>query len=233
MNMIMINLFEIFDPSIGEYQYQIQFKIQFNWLYMFAPIILFPNLYWLIPSRLVIIYKLIVKYLFNEFKIVITNKYIINAPIFLRIVIYIILLNLVRLFPYVFTLTRHLMFNLSISVSLWFRFMVYSIINIPKKILRHLVPLNSPKLLIHFIVIIELIRLIIRPWTLAIRLSANLISGHLILILLRNFLINFISYFPFSLLIETILLLLEISMAFIQSYVFSILLILYFSESTN
>jgi ATP synthase subunit 6 len=227
----MINLFEIFDPSIGEYQ--IQFKIQFNWLYMFVPIILFPNLYWLIPSRLVIIYKLIIKYLFNEFKIVITDKYVINIPIFLRIVIYIILLNLVRLFPYIFTLTRHLIFNLSISVSLWFGFIIYSIINIPRKTLRHLVPLNSPKFLIHFIVIIELIRLIIRPWTLAIRLSANLISGHLILILLRNFLINFISYFLLSLLIETILLLLEISIAFIQSYVFSILLILYFSESTN
>jgi ATP synthase subunit 6 len=231
MNMIMINLFEIFDPSIGEYQ--IQFKIQFNWLYIFVPIILFPNLYWLIPSRLVIIYKLIIKYLFNEFKIVITDKYVINIPIFLRIVIYIILLNLVRLFPYIFTLTRHLIFNLSISVSLWFGFIIYSIINIPRKTLRHLVPLNSPKFLIHFIVIIELIRLIIRPWTLAIRLSANLISGHLILILLRNFLINFISYFLLSLLIETILLLLEISIAFIQSYVFSILLILYFSESTN
>jgi ATP synthase subunit 6 len=227
----MINLFEIFDPSIGEYQ--IQFKIQFNWLYIFVPIILFPNLYWLIPSRLVIIYKLIIKYLFNEFKIVITDKYVINIPIFLRIVIYIILLNLVRLFPYIFTLTRHLIFNLSISVSLWFGFIIYSIINIPRKTLRHLVPLNSPKFLIHFIVIIELIRLIIRPWTLAIRLSANLISGHLILILLRNFLINFISYFLLSLLIETILLLLEISIAFIQSYVFSILLILYFSESTN
>jgi ATP synthase subunit 6 len=227
----MINLFEIFDPSIGEYQ--IQFKIQFNWLYIFVPIMLFPNLYWLIPSRLVIIYKLIIKYLFNEFKIVITDKYVINIPIFLRIVIYIILLNLVRLFPYIFTLTRHLIFNLSISVSLWFGFIIYSIINIPRKTLRHLVPLNSPKFLIHFIVIIELIRLIIRPWTLAIRLSANLISGHLILILLRNFLINFISYFLLSLLIETILLLLEISIAFIQSYVFSILLILYFSESTN
>jgi ATP synthase subunit 6 len=227
MNMIMINLFEIFDPSIRRNQ------IQLNWIFILTPIILFPNLYWLIPSRLVIIFKLLIDYLFNEFKIIITNKYIINISVFLGIIIYIIILNLIRLIPYIFTLTRHLIFNLSISLSLWIRFIIYSVINFPIKTLRHLVPLNSPKFLINFIVIIELIRLIIRPWTLSIRLSANLIAGHLILVLLRNFLINFILLSSFTIIIENILLILEISIAFIQAYVFSILLILYFYESIN
>lgn len=225
MKMIMINnLFEIFDPSINNY-------IQLNWIFIFFPIIIFPNSYWLIPSRILIIYKLFIKYLFNEFKIIIINKYIINIFLFLRIIIYIITLNLFRLIPYIFTSTRHLLFNLSIAFSIWLRFIIYSIINFPIKTLRHLVPLNSPKFLINFIVIIELIRLFIRPWTLSIRLSANLISGHLILILLRNFIINFILLFPFTLLIQNILLILEISIALIQAYVFSILLTLYFSES--
>lgn len=226
MKMILINLFETFDPSINN-------SIQLNWIFIIFPIILFPNLYWLIPSRITIIFKLLIKYLFNEFKIIITNKYLININLFLRIIIYIIILNLFRLIPYIFTLTRHLIFNLSISFSLWFRFIIYSLINFPIKTLSHLVPLNSPKFLINFIVIIELIRLIIRPWTLSIRLSANLISGHLILILLRNFIINFIILLPFTLFIQNILLILEISIAFIQAYVFSILLILYFSESIN
>lgn len=224
MKMIMINLFETFDPSINNY-------FQLNWIFIFTPIIIFPNIYWLIPSRIIIIFKLFIKYLFNEYKIIISNKYIINIVIFLRIIIYIILLNLFRLIPYIFTSTRHLLFNLSISLSLWIRFIIYSIINFPIKTLRHLVPLNSPKFLINFIVIIELIRLIIRPWTLSIRLSANLISGHLILILLRNFIINFLLLSPITLIIQNILLTLEISIALIQAYVFSILLTLYFSES--
>lgn len=224
MKMIMINLFETFDPSINYY-------FQLNWIFIYTPIIIFPNIYWLIPSRIIIIFKLFIKYLFNEYKIIISNKYIINIIIFLRIIIYIILLNLFRLIPYIFTSTRHLLFNLSISLSLWIRFIIYSIINFPIKTLRHLVPLNSPKFLINFIVIIELIRLIIRPWTLSIRLSANLISGHLILILLRNFIINFLLLSPITLIIQNILLILEISIALIQAYVFSILLTLYFSES--
>lgn len=92
---------------------------------------------------------------------------------------------------------------------------------------------NSPVFLINFIIIIELIRLIIRlyQWTLSIRLSANLISGHLILTLLGIFIRNFISILPINLIIQNILLTLEIFISIIQSYVFSILLILYFSES--
>nr|ALO64437.1 ATP synthase F0 subunit 6 [Bombus terrestris] len=224
MKMIMMNLFETFDPSINNY-------FQLNWIFMFTPIIIFPNMYWLIPSRIMMIFKLFIKYLFNEYKMIMSNKYIMNIVMFLSIMIYIMLLNLFSLIPYIFTSTSHLLFNLSMSLSLWMSFMIYSIINFPIKTLSHLVPLNSPKFLMNFMVIIELISLIIRPWTLSIRLSANLISGHLILILLSNFMMNFLLLSPITLMIQNMLLTLEISMALIQAYVFSILLTLYFSES--
>nr|DBA43563.1 TPA_asm: ATP6 [Bombus haemorrhoidalis] len=224
MKMNMMNLFETFDPSINNY-------MQMNWIFMLMPIIMFPNMYWMIPSRMTMMFKLLVKFLFNEFKMIMTNKFINNSFMFISIMIYIMMLNLFSLFPYIFTLTSHLMFNMSISLTLWLSFIIYSFINFPMKTLSHLVPLNSPKFLMNFMVIIELISLIIRPWTLSIRLSANLISGHLILILLSNFMMNFIFLSPISLLIQNMLLILEISMALIQAYVFSILLTLYFSES--
>nr|ALO64602.1 ATP synthase F0 subunit 6 [Bombus lapidarius] len=224
MKLTMMNLFETFDPSIN-------MNIQLNWIFMFIPIIIFPNLYWLIPSRMLMIFNLLIKYLFNEFKMITSNSYSMNINLFLSIMIYIMMLNLFSLIPYIFTSTSHLMFNLSMSFSMWLSFMIYSTLNFPMKTLSHLVPLNSPKFLMNFMVIIELISLIIRPWTLSIRLSANLISGHLILILLSNFMMNFMLLSPFTLMIQNILLILEISMAFIQAYVFSILLTLYFSES--
>nr|DBA43836.1 TPA_asm: ATP6 [Bombus trifasciatus] len=224
MNM-MNNLFETFDPSI--------YYFQFNWIFMIIPTIMFPNLYWLIPSRMMMLMNLLIKYLMNEFKLIMTNKFVMNISMFLSIMMYIMLLNLFSLIPYIFTVTSHLLFNMSMSLSMWLSFMIYSFMKFPMKSLSHLVPTNSPKLLMNFMVIIELISLIIRPWTLSIRLSANLISGHLILILLSNFMMNFMYYFPFTTMIQNTLLILEISMALIQSYVFSILLILYFSESKN
>lgn len=224
MKLTLINLFEIFDPSSNNY-------LSLNWLFIFLPILVFPRIYWLIQSRILYIIKLLLNFIYNEFKIISKSKYQSNIIIFIRLIIYIIIVNIFRLIPYIFTLTRHLLLNIALSLTLWFRFLIYLIYNNYIAFLRHLVPLNSPVFLINFIVIIELIRLIIRPWTLSIRLSANLISGHLILTLLGIFIRNFISILPINLLIQNILLILEIFISIIQSYVFSILLILYFSES--
>jgi F-type H+-transporting ATPase subunit a len=95
----------------------------------------------------------------------------------------------------------------------------------------HLVPQGTPAILIPFIVIIETIRNVIRPGTLAVRLSANIIAGHLLLTLLGNT-GNSLSTIIISILIFTQLLLLtlESAVAIIQAYVFTILSTLYSRE---
>ena len=52
--------------------------------------------------------------------------------------------------------------------------------------LAHLVPLGTLGVLIPFMVLIETIRNVIRPGTFAVRLAANIIAGHLLLVLLGN-----------------------------------------------
>jgi len=93
----------------------------------------------------------------------------------------------------------------------------------------HLVPIGTPVVLIPFIVLIERIRTLIRPLTLAIRLSANIIAGHLLLTLLGNQLagLNIIG-FIFS--TEILLVGLEIAVSIIQGYVFVILISLYIRD---
>jgi F-type H+-transporting ATPase subunit a len=82
-----------------------------------------------------------------------------------------------------------------------------------------------------FIVCIETISNVIRPGTLAVRLTANIIAGHLLLTLLGNTGPS-ISYSIISILIVTqiALLVLESAVAIIQSYVFSVLRTLYSRE---
>jgi len=97
--------------------------------------------------------------------------------------------------------------------------------------LRHLIPQGTPPILIPFIVLIEIIRNIIRPGTLAVRLSANIIAGHLLLTLLSqngpnaNVLILNILIFT-----QILLIILERAVSIIQSYVFAILSTLYSTE---
>lgn len=95
----------------------------------------------------------------------------------------------------------------------------------------HLVPLNTPTALIIFIVLIETIRNVIRPITLAIRLSANIIAGHLLLCLLGStgqiIELNLISLL---ILTQILLFILELAVSIIQSYVFITLISLYSNE---
>lgn len=82
-----------------------------------------------------------------------------------------------------------------------------------------------------FIVLIETIRNIIRPGTLAVRLAANIIAGHLLLTLLGRTGPS-LSYILVSILIlaQILLLVLEAAVAIIQSYVFAVLRTLYAGE---
>jgi F-type H+-transporting ATPase subunit a len=80
------------------------------------------------------------------------------------------------------------------------------------------------------IVIIESVRHLIRPFTLSIRLAANMIAGHLIVGLLSSIRIINILGFRISLIFQNLLLVLEFGVAVIQSFVFRILLLLYSLE---
>jgi len=95
----------------------------------------------------------------------------------------------------------------------------------------HLVPQGTPSALIPFIVLIETIRNVIRPGTLAVRLAANMIAGHLLLTLLGSTGPS-LSTSILSLLIiaQILLLILESAVAIIQSYVFAVLRTLYARE---
>ena len=97
--------------------------------------------------------------------------------------------------------------------------------------LAHLVPLGSPGLLMPFIVLIEMVRSIIRPLTLSVRLVANIVAGHLLLTLLRNG-ARSVRLILLSLVMMALFTLrcLETAVATIQAYVFTILSTLYVSE---
>jgi F-type H+-transporting ATPase subunit a len=93
------------------------------------------------------------------------------------------------------------------------------------------VPQGTPRILIPFIVCIETIRNIIRPGTLAVRLTANIIAGHLLLTLIGNT-GNSLSLFLLTIILtrQIALLILESAVAIIQSYVFAVLSTLYSRE---
>ena len=101
----------------------------------------------------------------------------------------------------------------------------------PGRFLAHLVPIGTPYVLIPFIVLIELVRNLIRPLTLSVRLAANLVAGHLLMTLISSPSTSR-TYLVLVILIRglVMLIVLESAVAFIQAYVFSILRTLYLRE---
>nr|YP_010118681.1 ATP synthase F0 subunit 6 [Pelopidas mathias]QQY86877.1 ATP synthase F0 subunit 6 [Pelopidas mathias] len=223
---MMTNLFSIFDPSTN------LFNLSLNWLSTFLGLCFIPYSFWMIPNRQFILWNLIINKLHLEFKNLLGPQSSSGSTfIFISLFSFILFNNFLGLFPYIFTSTSHLTISLSISLSMWLSFMFYGWINNTQHMFIHMIPQGTPSILMPFMVLIETISNIIRPGTLAVRLTANMIAGHLLLTLLSSTGINMPNYLVILLIFVQILLLtLEMAVAVIQSYVIAILSTLYSSE---
>jgi len=220
------NLFSSFDPSTNI------LNLSLNWIRTILGLLLIPITYWFIPSRYNIIWINILITLHKEFKTLLgpyNQKG--RTFIFISLFSFILFNNFLGLFPYIYTSSSHISITLSLALPLWLRFILFGWINNTQHIFAHLVPQGTPPVLIPFIVCIESIRNVIRPGTLAVRLAANIIAGHLLLTLLGNTgpIINS-SLISLLILVQLLLLTLEFAVSIIQSYVFAILRTLYSRE---
>lgn len=139
--------------------------------------------------------------------------------------IFICFINLSSLFCYIFSPLAHIILTILLSLIIWLSSVLYQLNFFLKEKVIHLTPKGTPLWLLFFIVIIELVRQLIRPITLGVRLAANLTAGHLILTLLASIRLSwsFLSQMP--------LILLEIIVSLVQPFVFCLLSFLYFSET--
>nr|UBN08823.1 ATP synthase F0 subunit 6 [Neogeoscapheus dahmsi] len=224
---MMTNLFSVFDPTTSFY------NISLNWISTILGLLLIPMSMWLIPSRHFFLWNKILISLHEEFKILIGYKNILKGSSFIFISLFSLIMfnNFLGLFPYVFTSTSHLTMTMSLALPLWLSFMIFGWINNTQHMFAHLVPQGTPPVLMPFMVCIETISNLIRPGTLAVRLAANMIAGHLLMTLLGNT-GPYLSLSLLNILIITqiALLILESAVAIIQSYVFAVLSALYSSE---
>nr|AIY61546.1 ATP synthase F0 subunit 6 [Odontotermes formosanus]URH16571.1 ATP synthase F0 subunit 6 [Odontotermes formosanus] len=224
---MMSNLFSIFDPTT-----EIN-NLPLNWTSTIIGLMLIPTSVWLIPSRNSMTMSTLMNKMHQEMKTISSKGNINKGNTFILTSLFLMILtnNFLGLFPYIFTSTSHLTLTLTLALPLWVSFMLFGWIKNTNHMFEHLVPQGTPTMLMPFMVIIETISNLIRPGTLAVRLTANMIAGHLLLTLLGN---NgpSMSHTMLSILItaQILLLILEAAVAIIQSYVFAILSTLYSSE---
>ena len=145
------------------------------------------------------------------------------------------------LIPYNFATTAHLISTLSMSSSIWFGVTILGLVLHALRFFALFLPEGTPLVLVPLLALIELISYIAKGLSLGIRLGANLISGHLLLLILAGFgflalSANFITVLSGGL--AAVLLIsaisgLELAIAGIQSYVYSILTSSYIKDSVS
>nr|YP_011010268.1 ATP synthase F0 subunit 6 [Ventidius distanti]WPW46870.1 ATP synthase F0 subunit 6 [Ventidius distanti] len=220
---MMTNLFSTFDPSTSMYY-------SMNWNSTFIILILFPYSFWLINSRYSKMIEMIYTSLHKEFKMLL--GYSQGLTLMMTSMFFLILINnLMGLLPYIFTSSSHLVFSMTMSIPMWLSIMLFGWIKKTQHMFSHLIPVGTPPLLMPFMVCIETISNIIRPGSLAVRLTANMIAGHLIMSLLGNSSASQNSIIIVIIVgVQMMLMLFETAVAIIQAYVFSVLTTLYSSE---
>lgn len=157
--------------------------------------------------------------------------------IFLKSIFFLILFgNIFGLIPFSFTITSHLIYTFSISFSIWLGITLLALYLQGFGFFKLFVPGGAPVFLLILLVPIEILSYVARCLSLAIRLFANMMSGHTLLNILSGFVIKiastgllFIALIPFIVVMAVSVL--EVGIAFLQAYVFVVLVCIYLKDS--
>ncbi len=200
----------------------------------------------LIPGRLQSVAEIFYEFIADTVRGAIGPEGMKFFPYVFTLFIYILLANLLGLLPSVpgvshtFTTTSHIAVTLSLGLLTIAIVVIYGFYKNGLAFLKLFVPSGVPIWLLPLVSLIEIVSFLSRPISLAIRLFANMLAGHIILKVFAGFIISLlgaggayglIAIFPFAGIIAITLL--EILVAFLQAYVFAILTCIYLNDAVH
>nr|YP_010947168.1 ATP synthase F0 subunit 6 [Petrodromus tetradactylus]WGO62095.1 ATP synthase F0 subunit 6 [Petrodromus tetradactylus] len=200
------------------------------------PSLLFPNPNRLISNRLITIQQWLINLILKQMMTMHNLKGRTWSLMLISLILFIASTNLLGLLPHSFTPTTQLSMNLGLAIPLWAGAVITGFRHKTKASLAHFLPQGTPLPLIPMLIIIETISLFIQPMALAVRLTANITAGHLLIHLIGGATLVLMSISPPTAMITFIILvlltILEFAVALIQAYVFTLLVSLYLHDNT-
>jgi ATP synthase subunit 6 len=161
-------------------------------------------------------------------------------PLIFVLFFFILLCNLIGMVPYSFTVTSHLIITFTLSLTLYIGFNIIGIKKHKLNFFSLLLPSGASIYLVPLLVPIELVSYIFRVISLPVRLFANMMAGHTLLKVIAGFAWSMLSVNSFifvahfiPLILLVILVGLELGVAMIQAFVFTILTCMYINDALN
>lgn len=188
-----------------------------------------------LPTRWQSVVELIYKFVQTLIKEQAGNKGQPYFPLIFTVFLFILFLNLIGLFPYGFTVTAQMAVTFTMALSFFIGLTIIGFKIQGISFLKLFVPSGIPAWLLPLLVVIEVMSYSLRPLSLAIRLFANMLAGHVLLHIIAGAAVValtktiLLAFLPWAFI--TAFMVLEIGIAFLQAYVFSILLCIYLHDS--
>ena len=152
-------------------------------------------------------------------------------PFIFTVFMFVLVGNLIGMVPYGFTFTRHIIVTFTMAMVVFLGVTVIALIKHKMHFFTFFMPPGVPLIMAPLLVPIEIISYLSRPMSLSVRLFANMLAGHTLLKVFAGFVVALGLFGVFPLAFVVVLTGLEIVIAFLQAFVFTILTCLYLNDA--
>ena len=154
-------------------------------------------------------------------------------PFIFTVFMFVLVGNLIGMVPYGFTFTSHIIVTFTMAMVVFLGVTVIALIKHKIHFFTFFMPPGVPLIMAPLLVPIEIISYLSRPMSLSVRLFANMLAGHTLLKVFAGFVVALGLFGVFPLAFVVILTGLEIVIAFLQAFVFTILTCLYLNDALH
>jgi F-type H+-transporting ATPase subunit a len=155
-------------------------------------------------------------------------------PFIFTIFIFILTLNMLGMVPYSFTVTSHIIVTFALAALVFLFVVIVGFIKNGPGFLKLFVPSGVPTAMLPLITVLEVFSFFIRPISLSVRLFANMMAGHMMLKVFAAFVVGLGLLGGWAPLLFMVAFTgLEVLVAFLQAFVFTVLTCIYLNDALH
>jgi F-type H+-transporting ATPase subunit a len=194
----------------------------------------------LVPGRLQALAEVSYEFVLNTLRSTAGPEGMKFFPLVFSLFMFILVLNVIGIIPYTFTVTSHIIITVAFALLVFFTVLVYGFWSHGLHFMKLFVPSGIPIYILPLVTFIEIMSFLSRPVSHSVRLFANMLAGHITLKVFGGFVtmlgaLGFLGWLgaivPLTLTIA--LTALELLVAVLQAYVFAILTCIYLNDAIH
>ena len=194
----------------------------------------------LVPGRIQSVAEIAYEFVANTIRSTAGKDGMKFFPLIFSLFLLIAVSNIIGVIPYNFTIASHIIVTAALAFLVFFTVLIYGFYKNGLKFLKLFVPSGIPIFILPLVVFIEIFSFFLRPISHSVRLFANMLAGHIALAVFASFIpllagLGFLGYFGAILPLGMVIALtaLELLVAFLQAYVFTILTCIYINDAIH